>query len=190
MREDIEKLLAQLHFKGMAQSLERILAQADAEALPATEVVYRLLQEEWRYRQERSLAYRLDQAKLPWQWSLESFPFDRQPGVNAPQIKGLAGLGFIQRAENLVFIGPPGTGKSGLAVGLLRQALVNGYRARFYKAQDLFDELYASLADRSTSRLLNRLCPLRCLADRRAWISDLEARTGQRLLQAHGSALR
>jgi len=157
MREDIEKLLAQLHFKGMAQSLERILAQADAEALPATEVVYRLLQEQWRYRQERSLTYRLDQAKLPWQWSLESFPFDRQPGVNAPQIKGLAGLGFIQRAENLVFIGPPGTGKSGLAVGLLRQALVNGYRARFYKAQELFDELYASLADRSTSRLLNRL---------------------------------
>ena len=157
MREDIDKLIAQLHFKGMAQSLERILAQADAEALPATEVVYLLLQEEWRYRQERSLAYRLDQAKLPWQWSLESFPFDRQPGVNAAQIKGLAGLGFIQRAENLVFIGPPGTGKSGLAVGLLRQALVNGYRARFYKAQELFDELYASLADRSTSRLLNRL---------------------------------
>ena len=157
MRKDIEKLLAQLHFKGMAEGLERILAQADAEALPATEVVYRLLQEEWRYRQERSLAYRLDQAKLPWQWSLESFPFDRQPGVNAAQIKGLAGLGFIQRAENLVFIGAPGTGKSGLAIGLLRQALVNGYRARFYKAQDLFDEMYESLADRSTRRLLNHL---------------------------------
>ena len=157
MREDIDKLLAQLHFKGMAQSLERILGQADAEALPATDVVHRLLQEEWRYRQERSLAYRLAQAKLPWAWSLETFPFARQPGVNAAQIKGLAGLDFIQRAENLVFIGPPGTGKSGLAIGLLRQALVNGSRARFYKAQDLFDELYASLVDRSTSRLLNRL---------------------------------
>lgn len=157
MRADIDKLIAQLHFKGMAQSLERILAQADAEPLPATEVVYRLLQEEWRHRQERSLAYRLDQAKLPWQWSLETFPFDRQPGVNAAQIKGLAGLDFIQRAQNLVFIGQPGTGKSGLAIGLLRQALVNGYRARFYKAQDLFDELYASLADRTTARLINRL---------------------------------
>ena len=157
MHEDINKLLTRLHFKGMVESLERILADADAEALPAAEVLYRLLQEEWRYRQERSLAYRLAQAKLPWQWSLETFPFARQPGVNAARIKGLAGLDFIQRAENLVFIGPPGTGKSGLAIGLLRQALVNGCRARFYKAQDLFDELYASLADRSTSRLLNRL---------------------------------
>ena len=50
MREDIEKLLTQLHFKGMAESLERILAQADAQALPATKVIYRLLLEEWRYR--------------------------------------------------------------------------------------------------------------------------------------------
>jgi DNA replication protein DnaC len=141
----------------MAQCLERILAQADAEALPATQVIYRLLQEEWRHRQERSLAYRLDQAKLPWEWSLETFPFARQPGIDAARIKGLAGLDFIPRAQNLVFIGAPGTGKSGLAVGLLRQALINGYRARFYKAQELFDELYASLADRSTSRLLNRL---------------------------------
>jgi DNA replication protein DnaC len=157
MREAIDKLLGQLNFKGMAASLEPILAQADAEALPAAAVVLRLLEAEWRYRQERRLAYRLDEAKLPWDWSLATFPFARQPGVNAAQIKGLAGLGFIPRAENLVFIGPPGTGKSGLAVGLLREALLNGYRARFYKAQELFDELYASLADRSTSRLLTRL---------------------------------
>ncbi len=157
MHEILQQLLAQLRLRGMAQSLERILAQADAEALPPAEVVQRLLEEEWRHRQERSLVYRLSQAKLPWDWSLESFPFAQQPGVNAAQIKGLAGLDFIERAQNLVFIGPPGTGKSGLAIGLLRQALVNGYRGRFYKAQDLFDDLYASLADRSTARLLNRL---------------------------------
>jgi len=164
MRERIEKLLAQLHFEGMAESLERILANAEAEPLSAPEVVHRLLLEEWRHRQERSLAYRLHQAKLPWEWSLESFPFARQPGVNAAQIKSLAGLDFIPRAENLIFIGAPGTGKSGLAIGLLLQALINGYRARFYKAQDLFDELYASLADRSTSRLLKRLSRYDALA--------------------------
>ena len=77
--------------------------------------------------------------------------------VNAAQIKSLAGLDFIGRAQNIVFIGPPGTGKSGLACSLLRQACFNGYRCRFYDAQALLDELYASLADRSTPRLLKRL---------------------------------
>lgn len=157
MHHELEKLLAQLRLQGMAKMLGPALARAETEALPVAEVLRVLLLEELGHRQERSLAYRLDQAKLPWQWSLDTFPFAQQPAVNRAQINSLAGLEFIQRAQNLVFIGPPGTGKSGLAVGLLRQALINGYRARFYKAQDLFDELYASLADRSTSRLLNRL---------------------------------
>ncbi len=157
MLDELRQLLAQLRFQGMAETLEPILAKADAKALSAAEVLRRLLLEELRHRQERSLAYRLEQAKLPWDWSLETFPYAQQPGVNPAQIKGLAELTFIERAQNLVFIGPPGTGKSGLALGILRQALANGYRGRFYKAQDLFDELYASLADRSTSRLLNRL---------------------------------
>lgn len=157
MHGELHSLLAELRLKGMAEALPGILSEADTRALPVTEVLTRLFAEELRHRLERSLAYRLDQAKLPWDWSLETFPFDRQPGVNAVQIKGLAGLDFIERAQNVIFIGPPGTGKSGLGIGLLRQALVNGYRGRFYKAQDLFDELYASLADRSTSRLLKRL---------------------------------
>jgi DNA replication protein DnaC len=134
-----------------------VLDQAEKEGLPVAEVLHELLQEEWRHRQERALAYRLSQAKLPWDWSLDTFPFDQQPAVNASQIKSLAGLEFIGRAQNIVFVGPPGTGKSGLAIGLMRQALINGYRGRFYKAQDLIDELYASLADRTTTRLLKRL---------------------------------
>jgi len=54
-------------------------------------------------------------------------------------------------------IGKPGTGKTGIAIGLLREACLNGYHGRFYNAQALLDELYASLADRSTARLLKRL---------------------------------
>jgi len=56
-----------------------------------------------------------------------------------------------------VFIGPTGVGKTGLASGLLLKALQSGYRGRFIRAQDLFDEMYASLADRSTRKLLSYL---------------------------------
>lgn len=157
MREPLHKLLGQLRLGGMAETLDAILDNAEREALAPGEVLLRLLQEEYRYRQERSLAYRISQAKLPWDWSLDTFPFTRQSAVAEHHIRALAGLDFIARAENIVFIGPPGTGKSGLAIGLLRQALLNGYRGRFYNAQELIDELYASLADHTTTRLIKRL---------------------------------
>ncbi len=164
MREKLRQLLATLRFNGMAQVLDRLLDQAEKDGTPVIQVLLQLLQEELRHRQERSLAYRITQAKLPWDWSIDTFPFAQQPAVNTSQIKSLAGLDFIGRAQNIVFIGPPGTGKTGLAIGLLRQALINGYRGRFYKAQDLIDELYASLADRTTTRLLNRLSQYHVLA--------------------------
>jgi len=70
----------------------------------------------------------------------------------------LAGLDFMQRRENIVFHGKTGVGKTGLAVGILRQGIIAGYRGRYYNVQDLLDQLYASLADRSTPKLLNTLC--------------------------------
>lgn len=157
MRLKIDQLLSTLKFKGMAAALEEILAQAQKDALAVEETLALLLAEEHRYRQERAMHYRLRQARLPWGWSLESFPFAKQPGVSEAHIRSLAGLDFLQRAHNLVLIGPPGTGKTGLAVALTRKALLNGYRGRFYNAQDLLDELFASLADRTTTRLLKRL---------------------------------
>lgn len=157
MRDDIRQRLLTLRLNGMEQALESLLDQAEQAGHSPAEVLRRLLEEEHRYRQQRSFLYRIKQAKLPWDWSLDTFPFEHQPGVQAHQIRALCDLSFVQRAQNIVFIGPPGTGKTGLALGLLRQALVNGYRGRFYSAQDLIDELYASLADHSTNRLLKRL---------------------------------
>jgi len=157
MREKLREILQELHLQGMIEGLDKELNQAEKNATPVVEVLYHLALEEQRVRQEKSLANRLKQARMPWDWTLESFPFAQQPGVNQSQIKTLAGMDFIRRAENLVLIGPPGTGKSGLACSLLRQACFNGYRCRFYDAQALLDELYASLADRSTPRLLRRL---------------------------------
>ena len=158
MNEKLHPLLAHLRLKGIAGALNQEIQRAEKEAPPVAEVLYRLLLEEQSYRQNQSLLYRLKGARIPWDWTLKSFPFDKQPGVRKAQILQLSGLDFLERKENIVFIGNPGTGKSGLAVGLLRQALLSGYRGRFYLAQDLLDELYGSLADRSTPKLIHRLC--------------------------------
>jgi DNA replication protein DnaC len=158
MNEKLYPLLAQLRLKGIAGALDQELQRAEKEATPVSDVLHRLLIEEQAYRQNQSLLYRLKGARIPWDWTLKTFPFDKQPGVRKAQILQLSGLDFLERKENIVFIGNPGTGKSGLAVGLLRQALLSGYRGRFYLAQDLLDELYGSLADRSTPKLIHRLC--------------------------------
>ena len=158
MNEKIRELLIELRLKGMQEVVDRELAAAQKKGTAPEKVLHRLLCEELAYRQERSMHYRINHAKIPWDWTLKTFPFDKQTGVKKSQILSLAGLSFIERAENIVFIGKPGTGKSGLAISLLRTALINGYRGRFYNAQDLLDELYASLADRSTSKLIKRLC--------------------------------
>lgn len=160
MKEEIQKLLERLKFHGMQERLDECLAAVERAGDPPQKLLRDLLQEEWRHRRERSMHYRLAQAKLPWDWTIDTFPFARQPAVSPHQIRSLAGLDFIERAENVVFIGPPGVGKSGLAMGLLRQAVIHGYRGRFYSAQALIDELYASLADQSTPRLLKRLANL------------------------------
>jgi len=157
MRVKVAALLESLRLRGMEQMLEDELNRAEREGSPTSETIYRLLMAERQCRAEKSMAYRLKQAKIPWDWTLESFPFERQPSINKGQIQALSGLDFIKRAENVIMIGNAGVGKSGLAIGLLRQALLNGYRGRFYNAQDLIDELYDSLADQSTPRLLKRL---------------------------------
>lgn len=157
MRDQLHTLLTQLRFHGMARVLNAEFDRAEREATPAPELICRLLSEEAAYRRERSLAYRLEEARLPWRWTLDSFPFERQPGVNKSHILTLAGLDFLRRAENVLLIGEPGTGKTGIALGLLREACLNGYNGRFYNAQVLLDELYASLADRSTTKLITRL---------------------------------
>jgi DNA replication protein DnaC len=157
MTDEIEQLLRSLRLHKIAKTLDEELGRADKEGLSHQELLARLLRAEWHQKQEGVLAYRIKQASMPETWTIESFPWKRQPGVTQRQIRGFAELDFVPRAENIVFIGPTGVGKTGLATGLLLKALQNGHRGLFIRAQDLFDEMYASLADRSSRKLLNRL---------------------------------
>ncbi len=158
MKNEITELLEELKCKGMAAVLPELLSKAEKNGWSHQELLLPLFQEELLHRKERSTSNRLTRAKIPWPWTLNSFPFDRQPAVDQTRIRTLAGLDFMERGENIIFTGPTGTGKSGLASGILRQAIIAGARGKFYNVQDLLDELYASLADHSTPKLLRKLC--------------------------------
>jgi DNA replication protein DnaC len=155
MDDDLKQLLESLKMgrERTEEHLRRALDQKPAYS----DFLRGLLREELHAQQERLLEGRLERARMPERWSLESFPWERQPGVSKAQLLEFGKLGFLADGTNLVFIGSTGVGKTGLATGLLLKALLSGRRGLFVKAQDLFDEMYQSLADRSTRRLLTRM---------------------------------
>ena len=137
--------------------LDEELKRAEKKGPSYAEFLTSLLRQEYHGQQDRYLEYRIKRAQLPERWSLESFPWKRQPGVRKAVIEQLAELNFVTQTANLVFVGPTGVGKTGLASAILLKALQAGHRGLFVKAQELFDEMYQSLADRSSRRLLDRL---------------------------------
>lgn len=164
MNEDLQQLLLNLKLHVIAARLEEYLTAAERDGTPPATLLTQLMRAQWQARQQAALDARLERAKIPERWTLETFPFKVQTGVKERQIRTLAELAFIPKAENIVFIGETGVGKTGLMSALVLKAVQNGYRALFIRAQDLFDEMYASLADRSTRKLLRSLANVDVLA--------------------------
>lgn len=157
MNDDLAQMLANLKLDRMAQILDGEVAQARKGNIPYEEFLARLLRDQYHHGQEKALAARIQKARIPEKWSLESFPFKQQPGVNQRAIREFAELDFVPKAENIVFIGPAGVGKTGLATGILLKAIQNGYRGLFIRAHNLMEDLYASLVDHHSRKLLDHI---------------------------------
>lgn len=163
MDDDLDQLLASLKLTRLRTTLAGHLAAAAAEGPAYSEFLRRVLRDEYHDQQVRFLEGRIDRARLPERWALESFPWEQQPGVQRGRIEELARLDFLSDGTNLVFMGPAGVGKTGLASSVLMKALLAGRRGQFVRAQDLFDDMFRSLADHASRALLNRLVRLELL---------------------------
>lgn len=138
--ETYQKLRAHLAFLNLAdaaQALPGILDQARAGKLPLIDTLEALLAVEVTATEERRLTSRMRFACLPAPWRLADFDFSAQPGIDEPLIRELATLRFIDEGANVLFIGPPGVGKTMLAVGLARAGAEAGHRVYFTTAADL-----------------------------------------------------
>lgn len=161
MREnELDDGLRELNLVRMAAVVKDYLRRASDEKWSQKRLLRELIAEERTYRRERMLQTRIKRASIPEKWSLETFPFGRQPGVDRVRINQLAELDWVKQAINLVFIGKSGVGKTGLASALLLKALLNGHTGLMQRTQDLLDDLHRSIADRKTKHLLNRLSKL------------------------------
>jgi DNA replication protein DnaC len=129
--------LATLKLHTAAEHLPAILDHAAADGLSLTAALERLLALEVAATEARRLAGRLRFASLPTPATLEEFDYDAQPAADRALITELATCRYLESATNLLLIGPPGTGKTHLAVGLARKAAEAGYRTYFTSAADL-----------------------------------------------------
>jgi DNA replication protein DnaC len=118
-----------------------VAAQAASQEASFADFLERLLAVELNARRERSRSVMLKMATLPSVKTLEQYDFKFASGAPRSQLQELAGLAFIERAENIVLLGPSGVGKTHLATALAYRAIMAGIKTRFISAADLMLQL-------------------------------------------------
>lgn len=135
--QKVRSHLAYLRLQDAAEALPRELDRAAAEKSGHTAFLERLLDVEVTATEARRLSGRRRFASFPAPWRLEDFDFDAQPAVDRKLIEELGTLRFIEEAANVLLIGPPGVGKTMLALGLGHRAVEAGHRVYYTTAAEL-----------------------------------------------------
>lgn len=128
---ELSGLMEKLKMPHLASQLETVCEQAAKRELGYPEFLGEALTVEWQGRHLKGVESRLAQARLPWVKTLEQFDFAFQPSIDRKVLRELAGLAFVERAENVILLGPPGVGKTHLAIALAAKAVEAGHRVLF-----------------------------------------------------------
>jgi len=150
--ESYEKLityLKKLRLPAMAEMLDSYTKQAVSSSMSYMDFLSGLVSEEVSYKERRGIQSRIKMAKFPVTKSLDDFDYAFQPSINRRKVEELANLRFIDNKENVLFLGPPGVGKTHLATGFAVRACEMGYKVLFTTLNEMISMLMSSLADNS-----------------------------------------
>ncbi len=153
-RDRLRAMLADLKMPGALEALDGVLSDIDGGQLTPAEAIESLLGAQITLRNNRRLQAAMRSSRLPAVKTLADFDFSFQPSIKREQVESLHELGFIERKENVVFLGPPGVGKTHLAISLAIAAAQNGRRVYYGTLADLIASLEeAQTAGRFGQRL-------------------------------------
>jgi len=140
----METLIYQLkaiRLSGMAQKLSIRMQEAVANELSHIDFLKNLVTDELAIRKDRLLQRRLKQAQFPGLKTIDQFDFGFNPSINRAQIKQLASSAFVAKVDNILLLGPPGVGKTHLAVALGIQAIEKGFSVLYRSVFDLAKDI-------------------------------------------------
>ena len=145
--ERLQESLGRLRLFKSRERLEALLQEATTQELPYADFLDRLLTEEVSSKTAKNILMRTHLARFPFVKSLDAFDFTYQPSLDKKQIQTLASCHFIEHGENVLLLGPPGVGKTHMAVGLGLKAIEQGYRVFFTTAAGMIATLGKALAE-------------------------------------------
>ena len=153
-RDRIRAQLADLRLPGSLEALDHVLSAIDGGQVNAAEAIETLLGAQIALRNNRRLQAAMRSSRLPAVKTITDFDFSFQPSIKREQIESLHELGFVERKENVIFLGPPGVGKTHLAISLAIAAAQHGRRVYYGTLADLIHSLEEAQA---AGRLQQRL---------------------------------
>ena len=154
---ELTALLEKMKLEHLAAQLDTVCEQAAGRDLDFKAFLAQALETEYRGRFQRGTEARIKQARFPWLKTLEQFDFEFQPSLDRKLVRELAGLSFVERAHNVVLLGPPGVGKTHLAIALAMKAVEAGYSALFLTLEQLMTRLTRARHENRLERTLQQL---------------------------------
>jgi DNA replication protein DnaC len=157
MDDELTKTLKYLRLPGLLTHWDEYLDLARQQRFSHVRFLRHVLEEEFRIRTENARKVRLARAAIPELFRMETFPFDQQPKLDKKRVLSIYdGFDYLTKNQNIIWVGPTGVGKTGLATSFLVQAIQRGYTGRYVLFPELFAELLRSVADHSEKHVLKR----------------------------------
>ena len=154
---ELDNLLEKLKMDHLEAQVDSVCEQAAQRQVDYKTFLAQALETEWQGRYQRGIEARLRQARFPWVKTLEQFDFEFQPSLDRRQLRELAGMSFVERAHNVVLLGPPGVGKTHLAIALGVKAVECGYSVLFLTLENLMIRLVKAFHENRLERSLQQL---------------------------------
>ena len=181
IEEELAGMLKYLRLGRLLAHWDETLEKARKGRYSSERLLKYIVEEEYRAKRENARLLRRQRANIPEMLEMETFPFHRQPQLDRKRVMSVYdSFDYMTKQRGVVWLGPTGCGKTGLATAFLLQAIDRGYRGYFITFPELMQELFQSMADRSDGKVFRRYLSYDCLViDEIGYVEVEPAQVGQ-----------